>query len=167
MIIIDQNKNLLTEIQSLLKNLDLSTFLKKRSFIHNSTLGQHCRHIIEFYLCILQQYSTGSISYDSRKRDKRLENSIDFTLETVTSIKAALSLLTGDENIKVIASYGELDIEQELFQSSLKRELAYAMDHAIHHLAIVKIMLSLDGLKVPDHLGVAPSSMRFENKKLN
>jgi hypothetical protein len=38
--------------------------------------------------------------------------------------------------------------------------LAYAIDHADHHLAIIKIALNDEGIELDDEIGVASSTIR-------
>jgi hypothetical protein len=59
------------------------------------------------------------------------------------------------------ASELELDLS-----STIGREMGFAAHHAIHHLAMVKIIavhtLGLEESELPDDFGMAPSTTRFE-----
>lgn len=159
-----QNIRLLDQIDSLLNLLDQNVFTKKHAFINHSTVGQHTRHILEFYHCILQHFPSQRVCYDDRKRSLDLEQSIILTKEAICHIKNGLSSLADDVSITFVASYSETHDNKESIPSSLKRELAYAMDHTVHHLAIIKIILNLEGLKMEEFLGVAPSTIRFNKQ---
>ncbi len=164
MIIAAQNRQLLSQISSLIEGLDIRDFISPKPYINQSTVGQHLRHIIEFYQCIVQQCKSKKICYDDRKRNRKLESSIECALIAIQDIQDELAKIHEDFPISISVDYGSLADEKDFFHSSLKRELAYAMDHTIHHLAIIKIMLNLDGVYVPEDLGVAPSTIRFINK---
>jgi len=80
-----------------------------------------------------------------------------------------LGKIENDCSINLCASYSSIEIRQEQIISSLKREIAYALDHTIHHLAIVRIVLKNEGVYVDPAMGVAPSTLRYrkEMKILN
>lgn len=63
---------------------------------------------------------------------------------------------------------GDIDTEYGL-TSSIGRELGFAAHHAIHHLALVKLIATQTaGLKdtdLPDGFGRAPSTIRFDKKQ--
>ncbi|MGY8901828.1 MAG: hypothetical protein ACKVI1_04480, partial [Flavobacteriales bacterium] len=66
-------------------------------------------------------------------------------------------------NITLRASYG-VDVSVDIdIDTTVERELVYCMDHAIHHLAIIKISLIESGvdLKMEADLGVASSTLRY------
>ena len=65
-------KNLL----KLLEQLPQGLYTKRLSVIANGTIGEHVRHIIEFYQCCLNTASDGSLNYSLRKRDNELETDL-------------------------------------------------------------------------------------------
>jgi len=151
-------------MKNMLFLLEENTFVEPRTYLNNSTIGQHFRHIIEFYNCLLDQLSGGEICYDSRKRDMNLETNIDFAHQTIDDLSLHLSLIKGNAPLKLIAGYDTQSGRKEILPSSLQRELAYLLDHTIHHLAIVKIMLTLEGIPVSGNFGAAPYTLRFQNR---
>jgi uncharacterized damage-inducible protein DinB len=160
-----QNIGVLDQIDKLLDMLNVTVYKKKQPYINNSTIGQHVRHILEFYQCILNNYPLQNISYDKRSRNTDLEESLDLSKNIIIEIKNSLGLLNKDMPITLSASYAESTEENcEKIASSLKRELAYAMDHSIHHLAIVKIILTIEGIQVDSDIGVAPSTLRYKQE---
>lgn len=55
-----------------------------------------------------------------------------------------------------------------LIPTSLERELMYNIEHTIHHLALIKVGLKLvyPDLDLPNHFGVAPSTIKFQQAQL-
>jgi len=51
------------------------------------------------------------------------------------------------------------------FNSTVAREVAFAGHHALHHLAMMKIIANGYALDLPDSFGKAPSTTRFEATK--
>ncbi|TAG65626.1 MAG: DinB family protein, partial [Runella slithyformis] len=54
-------------------------------------------------------------------------------------------------------------------QTTLSRELVYIAEHAIHHLAILKIALRahFPDIALPVHFGVAYSTVQYQNSIQN
>lgn len=155
---------MLGQMKNILFHFEENTFVEPRTYLNNSTIGQHFRHILEFYQCLSDQLSCREICYDDRKRDLNLETNIGFAHQTIDDLSSQLSLIKGNAPLKLIASYDPQSEQKEIMPSSVQRELAYLLDHTIHHLAIVKIMLTLEGIAVPGDFGVAPSTLRFQNQ---
>jgi len=160
--ITQENIAVLDQVTKMLANLNNEMFARNHRLIHDVSIGQHIRHILEFYQCIFVGLASGTISYDDRERDVRIETDLSFALETIESLKRQLSEVEHDTSIQLCAAYS--NEEQEQLTSSLKRELAYVLDHTIHHLAIVKIVLKNDGVFVDPSLGIAPSTLRYRRE---
>ena len=135
--------------------------------LSGSTIGQHTRHIIEFYSCLLNQNSVEDlpvINYAKRQRDYRIESEPDHALRLVNEICERLGDLDVDKNCMLDSS--EHGLEDLLVSSTIGRELIYNIEHTIHHLAIVKIALkaTAPSIDLPEHFGVAPSTIRHRQE---
>ncbi len=161
--IIGDNRSKLDEIEALLTQLTDDIFTKKKKIISNATVGQHTRHILEFYICLSNGMDKGEVSYDERNRDERIENKTSFAIDTIAGIKRFINSIAEDKPLVLKANYTSDNKISAVINSSLTRELAYALDHTIHHLAIVKIALMDDSneVQVGDDFGVAPSTIRY------
>jgi hypothetical protein len=135
--------------------------------LSGSTIGQHTRHIIEFYNCLLEQaLEPGEpvINYASRRRDYRIESEPDHALTYVNMISEKLKELDADRKCQLnCAEHGHDDL---MVNSTIGRELIYNIEHTIHHLAIVKIALKfmMPQIVLPEHFGVAPSTIRHRQE---
>lgn len=157
----------LFRLSMLVNCLDDTLFVKPLQVISGATLGQHVRHMLEFYSCILLDAQGEVICYDNRRRDLLIETDRSVALDVVEQLTEVLNKIIIDARVCVQANYEENDDHAVFLTSSLFRELAYALDHSIHHQAIVKIGLSempsiLNNLS---DLGVAPATIRY--KQLN
>ena len=45
--------------------------------------------------------------------------------------------------------------------SNYARELLYLINHAIHHVAIIKLILEHNGVSVPSYIGLAPGTASY------
>ena len=158
--IIYPSSQICTQLSSLLKQLTDEQYEHTLEVFSGASIGQHTRHIIEFYQCLLAQKDKNYVCYDERKRDIRLETSVEFSVDVLTSIANEINMLKED---KTLTLKGELAGEMNEFPSSLSRELLYALEHAVHHMAIIKIgiLLNVPSVKIPTDFGVAESTIRY------
>jgi len=164
--LIQENKKILAEVKRLILSLSEEQFVSPNKLFSGSSLGQHFRHLIEFYLAVQVGYKEGVICYDNRKRDLNIETKQDYAITVIAQIEHFLNAIKEDKSIVFEANYSVDDCKNsDQIKSSLYRELAYVLEHSIHHLAIVKIGFISLGLQVNENLGVAPSTVR-NNKKV-
>jgi len=141
MVLIKHNIEKLEEIKELLSQLPEQLYTDPKDILSEVTIGQHFRHILEFYVCLEKGIEIGVVCYDARERNVLIETDINYAIETIKSLTGFLNRLGDDFKLVLKASYSNDLEEQTNMQSSLYRELAYALDHTVHHLAIVKIAL--------------------------
>jgi hypothetical protein len=162
--IIEYCKRNLNEIKDFVKVIDEDTFNFPSLYLNRSTIGQHVRHILEFYICLVNSKKPGIINYDLRKRDKRLERSLPHALEGILKIISGIDGLDAPGMILMQSNFGLGTDSNFSFPSSMARELAYCLEHSIHHQALIKVALiemKLGHLVTPT-FGVAPSTLRQE-----
>jgi len=157
----------LEKIRKLITMLPAGLFVKQQAILNNATIGQHIRHILEFYQRVIVGAEYDEICYDDRERDQRIESDPDYAIKLIYELTSSLNRFQEDKHIIFKASYSDNEVDKERISSSLKRELAYALDHTVHHLAIVKIVLSVENVKVDPTLGVAPSTLRYNHEYSN
>jgi hypothetical protein len=135
--------------------------------ILNASVSQHVRHILEFYICLFDGLQSGIINYDKRKRDPRIENDKAFTLELINEIKENINNQTLNDDLSLELKYGEEAEDIIPLSTNFYRELAYNIEHTIHHLAIIKptIIEHFNYISLPEHFGIASSTVRFVNQK--
>ena len=157
----------LDDLRHYLSIIDPVTYQASLDILSGSTIGQHTRHIIEFYNCLLEQSLSSNdpvINYANRKRDHQIESEPDHALSNVDVIIEKLNDLDADRTCLLnCAEHGQHDL---MVNSTIGRELIYNIEHTIHHLAIVKIALKtiMPGIALPEHFGVAPSTIRHRQE---
>ena len=157
----------LDDLRIYLSVIDPVNYQSPLDVLSGSTIGQHTRHIIEFYNCLLEQSLNSNepvINYAKRKRDHRIESEPDHALSYVDVIIEKLNELDADQLCLLnCAEHGQEDL---MVNSTIGRELIYNIEHTIHHLAIVKIALKkiMPGIALPEHFGVAPSTIRHRQE---
>lgn len=159
------SKNL-HQLKSVLEQLNNNQFSSQLDVLNGSTIGMHVRHILEFYICLMNSKSTKKINYDNRNRDALLEVSIDDCIKAISKIHSFLNESVEDFDIKLSANYSTLnESENVVLNSTFLRELLYNVEHTVHHLAIIKIGLKAlnVNLKIDESFGVAASTIRNNN----
>lgn len=152
------------QITQLLDMMDGNDYAKPLEIFNGSTLGQHFRHILEFYHCLLSGAERGTIDYAQRERDPRIEQDPLIAKQAFERVLHALDRLEENRSLSVKADFSaENASDRPLVRSSVGRELMFAYDHAVHHLAIIKIGLHTCAPQVliDPNLGVAPSTVKY------
>jgi uncharacterized damage-inducible protein DinB len=160
---------ILRQMGTLLKRIPLAEYQQPIPLFNGASIGQHVRHILDFYQCLLRDCSTRPIDYARRDRDPRLETDPECALAKLDEVVQALSFLQETEKVKVVAEFSsEASSGRPVVTSSVARELMYAYDHAIHHLAIIKMGLKTEfpHIEVSNNLGVAPSTLKWQQQQV-
>lgn len=156
-----------SQINTLLDLLDEDTYTQCIPLFHGSTIGEHLRHILEFYICLFEGVGQGTIDYNGRKRNKVLSEQINAAKATLKFINATANQLHEDQGLQILNEFcPDATEDRGQYFSSVGREMQYAFDHAVHHLAIIRmgIQTSFPHIQVDPELGVAPSTLKFRKK---
>ena len=152
--------------QNLTENIDLLQQLTNEELtlpfpeLGNATIGEHMRHIIELFGCLLENYEYGLINYDDRKRDLLLQTNKNEAIAIMEKY-----LLEIDKPNKPLSLTHNCFSSIELLQTNYFRELIYNLEHSIHHQALIKVALhSLPHIKIPSTFGVAPSTLEYRKQ---
>jgi hypothetical protein len=148
-------------IHSLSKALELCTpdqFAMPLPLLSGSSIGEHTRHIIEFFHCLSEGIENGQVDYGKRERNRLLETDKQFALFTFKQIHQRLPL---EERECLLQNEAKSEMPELTVRSGYYRELVYSIEHAIHHMAIIKIGLKSLQLDVDKDFGVAPSTLEY------
>ena len=156
------------QMTELLQRLPLQVYTCPVPLFHGSTVGQHFRHILEFYTCLLEGCAAGRVDYSSRKRNDALSENPATALAALEYLTDSFRQVDEQQLLHVQSEFSETADGGPTYLSSLGRELQYAFDHAVHHLAIIRMGLETQFPDVPvaADLGVAPSTLRHRQASL-
>lgn len=156
-------KDILLQLLNHINQLTIDEYTEKINLLGNSSIGEHCRHIIELFQELLLGYESGVVNYDNRKRDIRIQNNIDFASECIAHVVS--SICKDNKTLKISTLYNN---QESSIESNFDRELLYNIEHCIHHQAIIKIgMMSMNIMAVNEGFGVAKSTQIFREQKAN
>ena len=80
--------HILSQLTDLVAQIHESDFTKPSDQLSQSTIGQHLRHTLEFFICFESGYQHGVINYDKRAHDKQIERYKYIALATIGRIEA-------------------------------------------------------------------------------
>ena len=66
--------DILGQLTDLVTQINEQDFIRPTETLGGSTIGQHIRHTLEFFICFENGYSVGVINYDKRAHDKLIES---------------------------------------------------------------------------------------------
>jgi hypothetical protein len=152
------------QIQHLLGSLSEETYTRNLEILGNVSISKHLRHVYEFYQLVADASINGRLDYSLRQRNKDFENSIAIAQNHLEMVFHKIS--SADITQEIIVINEELDgLSVSEHKSSMGREMMYAFDHAIHHLAIIKIGAFSMNIQLPKSFGVAPSTLNYQNQQ--
>lgn len=156
--------NILIQLDSLVDQLSQDDFCKPIDTLGGSTIGQHLRHTLEFFICLQAGVVKGSVNYDKREHDKLIESDKVIAVAALQGIKKFIDSHHENTELKLEVGY---DVSKEQFvtvDTNYARELVYNIEHAVHHMAIMKIGIhqAAPYVKLPHDFGIAASTIRYQ-----
>src|SRR5262245_1913964 len=77
----------LAQLQQVLSELSEDEYRRPLPILSNSSIGQHTRHIIEFFQTLLEAYDSGQLNYDKRERNRLIEKNQQAALVALSFIQ--------------------------------------------------------------------------------
>jgi hypothetical protein len=151
---------LLYQLKELLESLTDEQYCKKIALLSDASIGQHTRHIIEFFQELEKGYQTGLVNYDARKRNYAIETQRKFAINELVGIAAVVA----KENrvLNLVVDFCGDDSNPYEVPTSYQRELVYNFEHTIHHMALLKIgVRAVATIELPENFGVAMSTLKY------
>lgn len=150
----------LEQFKEVLLQLPENCYARPCEAISQATIGQHTRHIIELYQCLLKGYDPNEVSYDKRPRDIRIEVDVDFAIYHLEQIQDLL-----EKPDKKLIMFYNLNGNTEQLESNYFREVMYNLEHTIHHQALIKVGINqLTEILLPESFGVASSTIQYRKQ---
>ena len=150
--IIEQLKIAILELEQHDYNCNLT-------IVDGNTIGMHVRHILEFYKSLEKGAELNLVDYDARERNLELETNKLTAIKEIERIQNWLQTIVDDSKIEILHQ-SQKDM---VLTSSMSRELAYNLEHAIQHMAIIKICIkhSFPYVRIEENFGVAYATIQY------
>jgi len=161
--LIKKTTQILNELKEMVEGLSPEDYATPVVMLSNASIGQHVRHILEFFECLLQSRSTGVLNYDLRKRDVHIEKNPAVAVSVLTRILEQIDV----ENMDITLQQQYLDTSGQVeLPTNYFREIMYNIEHAVHHQALIRIGVQAlrPELPLPRAFGVADSTIQYRNE---
>ena len=155
----------LEKLEKLLAELTNEQYTNEIAHLGNASIGGHTRHIIELLQCLLKGYTTNEVDYVNRTRNLSLE-------QHKNEARIALAMLIKQINLpdkELGFCAQELNGKNtDQVYTTYFREIVYNTEHAIHHLALIKVALIEMNLPiVNEDFGMAYSTIKYKKSVQN
>jgi hypothetical protein len=156
-------QNVFVQLSESLNQLTDAEYAQPSNILFNATIGQHVRHIIELFLCLEKGYDEGIVNYEKRKRDYRIETDKGFAASLLKDVYRGLTR-PNKEIVLEAEDYGDT-AEIVSIPSNYYREIAYNLEHTIHHMALIRVGINeVSSVVLPNEFGVAYSTIKFRQQ---
>lgn len=155
------NQRFLAQGLDLLDRLTDEQYATRRG--DRSPVGAQYRHVLEHYQCLIEGIPDGRVDYDARRRDEAIERSRTRAHEATAALIDALGGLAEVSPDLPLLVQMQCDPDRGApgwARSTLGRELQFLVSHVVHHFALIKLLVSEDGIALDPEFGVAPSTLR-------
>lgn len=160
------NREILSQLIHLCENITPLQYCEALNLLSQNTIGKHMRHIIEFYDILIEAYEKNKpISYDDRVHCIETETSLVLASQRLSKALNWVENAQTDKKLMLIVSYDSEGKNSISIPSSLERELVYNIEHAIHHMAIIRIAIEKEfpDIELHKNFGIAYSTIRYRD----
>jgi len=160
-----QLKQQLESLHKLLLEIRDDQYNNKISHLSNSSIGAHTRHVIELLQCTLLGYEAGKVDYLNRQRNLDIEQ--DRLLASAIIEEQLKGINKQDKNLLVICDQSEPQDGYNV-KTTYFREIIFNTEHAIHHLAFIKVaLIEMQLPLVSKDFGLAYSTIKYQESLVN
>lgn len=152
---------LLDQLADVLAVLDTPNYCARPAAAVSGSVGEHVRHLLDHVAALVDVLPGATLSYDHRERGTVVEREPMRAVQEIDRLQRRLGAWrTGDcipvplQVVTRLTTAGD----SVAAWSTCGRELAFVINHTIHHQALVAVLLAWQGIAVPPRFGVAPST---------
>lgn len=152
---------MIQQLSSVSLQLKEADYAMPLDLLNGNSIGKHIRHVYELFDEMMAGIQSREINYDARKRNLRIEREPIYACNFAAGLTDKLSYLSSDETLTLKGGYGQT--ADVVVETSLGRELAYNIEHAIHHMAIIQICIKhyFSYVQLDENFGVAFSTQKY------
>jgi uncharacterized damage-inducible protein DinB len=149
----------LCQLADLLEGTSDDTYVHKPPGQASGAIGAHVRHILDHVKVLVDRPAFGNLTYDHRERDTAIEQDRRRGIEALrTAGDVVRAMDQPEDEALVLEALVERGQPPVAVATSLAREVVFALQHTIHHQAIIALLLHRDGVATPSRFGYAPAT---------
>ncbi len=158
--LVKQAQSLFHQLEYALEVLSPGQYTQPSNLLFKASVGQHTRHIIELFLELNKGYVSGTVNYENRKRDHRIETDQIFAIGKLKDILVDLD--KADRSLLLETAYEVNSVAVIVIATNYYREVIYNLEHTVHHMALIRVGVNeVSGIILPAEFGVASSTLKF------
>lgn len=159
----------LNQLAEVVRQLTAEDFSKPASVLNQATLGQHVRHTLEFFQCLESGLLSRRVNYDNREHNEFVQADPELALDVIDRLTQFVERQEENVPVTLKVSYDRSGESAQVVDSNYHRELIYTIEHAVHHMALIKIGLRevAPYVRVPEDFGIAVSTLRHQQALLS
>jgi uncharacterized damage-inducible protein DinB len=165
--LVQAGRAILKQLSDAIRQMTEEDFIRPLLSLSQATVGQHVRHTLEFFICLEHGFEHGVVNYDKRAHDKLIETDRCIALAAIDRVSDFISSQTEDRKLALEVGYEPHDDRFLTIETNYLRELTYNIEHAVHHMAIMKIGIRevAPYVQLSSDFGVAASTVRYMYKE--
>ena len=152
----------LGQVETMLDLIEQDSSDRAKTAYRNRSLGKHVRHIVDHILAFKAAQKSGLLDYDRRNRGSDIEVNWETARQFLAGVQEWLA--HAEHQNQPLKVKSEIDCQasvSELFESNSDRELLYLINHTIHHIAYMRLLMEREGYQLPEHIGLAPGTASY------
>jgi uncharacterized damage-inducible protein DinB len=153
---------LLGQLRDLVALLPVHCYRTQTAPRVSGSVGAHVRHTLDHVSAFLAAAAGDAMAYDHRKRGTGVETDPCAALVAIERLLHELDTVDDGSLDRAVTLATQLDVTGPAVavRTTLARELAFVIQHTIHHCALIALLLDAQAIAVPHGFGVAPSTDR-------
>lgn len=159
--------SILEQGRILLRNLTAEDYSRRLPAAFNATIGGHFRHCLDHFVSIQRSLRNCVVNYDQRDRDQKIETDQEHALNQthrLVKLFQTVDIELLNSPVITVCKVNHCSSETQSAPSTLRRELMYAVAHAVHHFALIAVMANIMDIGIPGEFGIAPSTLVHQNE---
>ena len=154
--------SLLDQLRDVVTLLPANVFRARPAARVSGSVGEHVRHTLDHVASLVSGLEGDVLSYDHRVRGSLMESDPITAVNEIERLVYRLDRLTPAVLARPVTLSVRIDQAEPpvVVRSTVAREMAFVVQHTIHHCALIAVLLDWQGWVVPHGFGLAPSTAR-------
>jgi uncharacterized damage-inducible protein DinB len=151
---------LLDQVRDLITLMPTAMYVAQPAARVSGSIGEHVRHCLDHVSAFAAALAGEELTYDRRLRGTRVEVDPQTAVNEIERLFVRLGRVTPGSLDRQLTISSLLAVGRPplTLRTTVGRELAFVVQHTIHHCALIAVLVEWQGGRVPAGFGVAPST---------
>ena len=153
---------LLEQLRAVIMDMPVSMYRARPAARVSGSVGEHVRHCLDHVSALVAAMYGDELSYDRRSRGTTVENERGSAADEISRLVSRLEGRAAIRLDRPVTLWSLLDADGAAvaIRTTVGREIAFVIQHTIHHCALIAVLLEWQGMGVPAGFGLAPSTAK-------